>query len=369
MKFFTTHITRLNSLSLIIITSAFLISCSSSQQVYDEDGIYNGTDARPSISSVEDSQTKSPNSHIYKSYFEKSAQELNDAQQRDSIFTDIDSYSSEEGSEIYVDANDFDSTIGYSGWGDQVDDVEVNIYNNSPFIGGFGYGGFGFNGIYGFNPYWNNWGYGGFGFNPYWNNWGYAGFGFNPYWNNWGYGGFYGNGFFANGYYGNRFYNHGFRGNFRYNNGRVAYNTGRRSSYDLRNANRRSSNVLNGRNANSGRRTATRSRTTYSRDRAAVRRSNSRNGVYRDGVNRGRPTTTRQRPNTRPMSRGGSKARTSGTTRPMTTRPSSRSGSSYGRSSSSSSRGSSMRSGSSSRSSGGTRSSSRSSSRGGGRRG
>jgi len=376
MEFNTSLTSTVKNLSLVAIASVFLIGCSSTQNVYDDDGIYSSS--QTDVSNVSEQEISSgANSQVYKNYFEKGAQELSELEEDGAVFTDIESYTSEAGSEIYVDGSSFETNTGYARWGDETQDVEVNIYNNNPFwgfnnFGGFGYGGFGFGGFYG-HPW-----YGGFN-SPFfgYGRFGYAGFGFGGF----GFGGF-GYGPFFN--YGNNFNNHFYArngGNFR--GGRVAYNNGRRSS--ISNAGRRSSaaNAISSSRsrlrAAAGRATRSTSRNTYSRSRG----TGSRNigvrpsSASRDGVTRGRPAVAGRpasgsRPNatrpSRPSRTSGNQARpsrpvrSSGTnSRPSsrTTRPAASSSRSSSRSSSYSR--SSSRGGSSSRSSGGGRS--------GGRRG
>ena len=120
-------------------------------------------------------------------------------------------------------------TGGYAPWGNDPDQISVNIFNQQPFFGPYHspfYAGFyePFWGpySYGFHP--NRWGYGfynpwrwnggfGFGFGP----WGFANNFYSTYWNrSFWHGGFYG------GYYSNPYH---------YGHRNVAYNTGRRNSY------------------------------------------------------------------------------------------------------------------------------------------
>lgn len=306
-------ITR-NNLLLPAVAILFLVGCSSSQQVYDTDGIYSDgtTAATTSEAPRETTPESNANSQVYKNYFEKGAEELNALEEEDAIFTDIESYSSEEGAEIYVDGMDFETSTGYAAWGDQPQDIQVNVYND-PFIGGFGFGGFGFN-RFGFGPFgFNRFGFGPYGFNRFgFNRFGFGGFG--PFgfggFGHFGYGGFgfVGNPycFYGQGFYGNQLgyrngFNNGFIGGRGRNNGRLASNSGRRgSANDVIAASR--SRLREGRTASS------RSRNTYARDkRSRANRTNSRNGVrsnrsYRDGQSRGTATRPNTRPNARPNS-------------------------------------------------------------------
>ncbi len=334
MELYTTILKSFKNLSLSLIGGVMVVSCTATQQVYDEDGIYSSSE---SVVVQEDQErvTDASNANVYKNYFEKGAQELEEIEEEGAVFTDIESYSSEDGSEIYIDESSFDASTGYAAWGDDPQDVEVNIYNNSPLWGFNRWGGFGFG--YGWGGYglgWNRgfgWG-GGFG-NPYWG----GGF-WNPYWGGGFYNPYWGGGFgyafnHPYGFYGNNFYayNRGYRG------GRVAYNTGRRTAGA--NVGRRSRNATDAiaasrsrLRASSGRNVTSRSRATYSRNRGTARPTNGRGTSYSDGISRGRPgsaardgvsrgrPTTAQRPSNgnRPNAYG----RPATSTRPKGSRPS-----------------------------------------------
>ena len=182
----------------------------------DNDGIYSSNTSRRTVETVPQA---SNNSAYYKNYFEEKDQ-YSDIDDPNAVFTDIDSYEGD-----YADEQDSTQVAyeNYGGWGQNNDNVEINIYTRPNFGFGWGrqWGGFG---------YWNNWN----------NGWGYAGF-YDPFWcspfnsfgfgNNWG--PWYGNGFHRP-YWNNNAYHNGYgRG--------LAYNTGRRSSiYNNRtNLNRR----------------------------------------------------------------------------------------------------------------------------------
>lgn len=381
MEFYTSLIRTTKNLSFVAVTSVFLIGCSSTQSFYDEDGIYSSpqTDA----ASASDQEISSgANTQVYKNYFEKGVQELSELEEDGAVFTDIESYSSEAGTDIYVDGASFETNTGYAAWGDETQDVEINIYNNAPYWGFNNWGGFGGYGYgWGGGFYGNAWG-GGF-----WSPWGY-GFhrGFNsPFFGYGGYGYAYNRPFF---HYGNNFNNHYYGNNGRNYRGRVAYSAGRRSA--VSNTGRRSSavNAISSSRSRlrsaSGRTSSATSRNTYSRNRGNSSRVIGTRGrptsTNRDGVTRGRPTSanrdgvTRGRPNatrpSRPTRPSGTQSRPSRPVRPSGTnsRPASSSSRPTATPSRSSSRSSSAsRSSSSSRSSSG--SSSRSSGRSGGRRG
>lgn len=364
-----------------------LASCSSSQAVYDDDGIYskNNTEIVPQ----EITGGTTGNGVAYRNYFEQGAEALEEIPEEGAIFTDIESYTSDDGSEgtiVYDDGTGYET--GRAAWGEETEDITVNIYPDIGFYGGFGFNRFGFGGFnnWGWGGGWaggwgggwgggfNNWGFGG------WNGWGWGGpgFGFGNPWNPfcYGYGGFNGfNNSFNNGGYGRR----------------VAYNGSRRTSASSAIAASRARLRDNGR--------GTTNRSTYSRGRGTTRPSTTSRGVARPTTSRGvaRPTTSRgvarpstsrgvarpsgntrgvARPSTsrgvaRPSGNSRGVARPSGNSRPSSasrsrgnSRPSSTS-----RSRSSSSRGTSARSSSSRSSSGSRGGSSRggSSRRGGGR--
>ncbi|MFT5751869.1 MAG: hypothetical protein ACI86L_001374 [Dokdonia sp.] len=355
----------------VVIGIFALASCSSSQAVYDDDGIYSKSNAETVSQEVTGGTTG--NGVAYKNYFEQGAEALEEIPEEGAIFTDIESYTSEEGSEgaiVYEDDAGFET--GRAAWGEETEDVTLNIYPNNNFYGGFGFNRFGFGGF-------NGWGYGGWGYGGF-NNWGYggfngwgwggAGFGFGNPWNPfcYGYGGF-------NGYYNN--FNNGGYGR------RTAYNGSRRTSASSAIAASRT------RLRENGRRTTNRS--TYSRGRGTSRPTTTR-GIARPNNSGSRPSNSARpvngsrpsnasRPNgsrpsnaSRPRGNGrpSNASRPRGNSRPSSgSRPSNASRprgnskpSSTSRSRSSSSRGASARS-SSSRSSSGSRGGS--SRRGGGR--
>ena len=408
MEFNTSLMVTVKNLSFIAVTSVFLIGCSSTQNVYDEDGIYSSSQTDVSTNS-EQEITNGANTQVYKNYFEKGAQELSELEQDGAVFTDIDSYSSEAGSEIYVEGTSFETNTGYAAWGDEAQDVEINIYNNSPYWGGsgFGYGGYGRYGYgWGGGFYGNAWG------GNIWSPWGYGIHrGYNsPFFGYGGYGYAYNSPFL---YYGNNFnnHNHNYVNYGRNYRGNVSYNTGRRSS--VSNAGRRSSAVnaissSRSRLRTAAGRTSGTTRNTYSRNRGTSSRvigdrptsasrdgvtrgrptSASRDGVTRgrptsasrDGVTRGRPTTTSRptsgsRPNatrpSRPSRPSGTQSRPTRPVRPSGTnsRPASSSPRPAATSNRSSSRSSSTSRSSSSRSSSGSSSRSSSGVKSGGRRG
>ena len=305
-----------NRLKLLFLPAIILSlgACSSYQYSgYETDGIYG--ESRPGIwEQAENEQTQvKPNNQntYYKNMFAQQSKMVGELLEND-VFTDVDSYSSNDGYDNY---SEFGGDVAYVGgnapWGNDPDTYTVNIINNGPGFG-FGFGrplgwGYGFGHSYFgsfydpfydpffdpfFNPYarrglafgfGNPWGYGGFG-GP----WGYGGFGYG-----WSYGynfGF-GNPWFNNGFYNRYGYGYPYIGRNRNN---VAYNRGRRNT-----------DYLAGRSANRGRTNATSGRTSYSRselnrriNRNNARRSNTRatnsfNSSRRGTINRNSRGTNR----------------------------------------------------------------------------
>ncbi|OIQ19502.1 hypothetical protein [Lacinutrix sp. MedPE-SW] len=228
---------------LILVFS--LTSCGSYQYVGQEsDGIYVDDTSTQEVTYAE--VEESSNSDYYKNYFKEKSLELEAADNE--VFVDIDSYQGnyEEGVE----------SEGYGAWGDNGNEVTINVYDNNYSNWGWtmpywGWNRFGWN-----RPYygWNS----GFGFNGFgWN----AGFGFsggfyNPYWfPNYGYGFGYSN-YYNTGYYYNR---------------RGAFNRSRRNAL----ASRYTS--LNGRNYNNSARLRSNSTRTRSRVNSSTRFNNNNN--------------------------------------------------------------------------------------------
>ena len=268
-----------------------LASCGSYQYVgQDDDGIYRTTERTAESHEIAEHQEETPaqGSSYYQNYFKEKSQELDNFQDEDLYFTDIDAYEGD-----YDVENDSITYQGnYTGWGQDNSDVTINVY-----------GGHLFNSIYGNRPFYPSWTYNyGYGYGSLW------GYGYTdsywcpPYygsiyagWNSWNYGYPYYYGY-RNRYYGN-YYN---RYNSYYNGRSLAYNSGRRGSI-YNNSN------LTGRTIN--RRNVT-NRNTTSRRSTAIRNSNR----LTSEVNTTRPRRVAQSTSTR------TKTRTSTTrTRPRTT--------------------------------------------------
>lgn len=185
-----------NKLGLLAIPAAFLAlaSCSSYQYSgYEADGIYG--ESRPGIFEQENPQTTevrpNNNSSYYKNLFGQQSQMVGEVLESE-IFTDVESYTSNDGYENYSEVGgDVAYVGGNAPWGEDPDTYTINIINNgfggfySPWRFGYGYGyGWGFG-----NPYFGGW------YDPFWDpfypNWGPWG----PWGNRWGRGWAYNGGF------------------------------------------------------------------------------------------------------------------------------------------------------------------------------
>jgi len=224
------------TLALVIILG--ITSCSTYQPSgYESDGVYYNPktdktyqEVKPQYGNEQASQDNSGDIKIGTPYFDSEGNGAEqfyyqDSNENTSAPTSTDSSSKVTinnyglGGMSYFGNNNY--SLSYNGndtynWG-RNDGVEINIWNNNPWFGGYyGWGGY-------YNPY--RWGYynpwyggyyggyhGGYGFgfsmgwswgNPWYN--GYYGWGYRPY-----YGGYYGNGYYGgyygNGYYGNNWY-------------------------------------------------------------------------------------------------------------------------------------------------------------------
>lgn len=341
-----------------------LASCGSYQYSgYEADGIYG--ESRPGIWEQKERQTTevkpNNNTSYYKNLFAQQSEMVGEVLESD-VFTDVDSYTSNDGYENY---NETGGDIAYVGgnapWGEDPDSYTINIYNNgfhggfySPWRYGYGWGRHYYGGWYDpfWDPYWP--GYWGHPYGPY--AYGYGG----SYWNI-GFGFGYGYGYGYRGYYSPYYYNH-YRNNPYYHNNRVAYNQGRRNSgvYYSDGENRRSS-------------TSTNARSSYSRSIREIR--NSRSSDYGTSRVRSRASKDDDRQIYTRTSRRAESSRSYDSDRSRDNSPvyrSSRSNRSYESSpsrSSSPTRSTTTRSSSSSSRSSGTTRSSGGSSRGGGRGG
>jgi len=217
-------------------------ACSSYQYSgYETDGIYG--ESRPGIwEQAENEQTQvKPNNenNYYKNMFAQQSEMVGELLESD-VFTDVDSYSSNDGYDNYSEVGgDVAYVGGNSPWGNDPDTYTVNIINRGLGFGfgrplGWGYG-FGFGFRYGgnfYNPYWGPRFFNHMIFNPY---------PFHPEFYNvpfgagvYGYNFGFGNPWFNNGFYNRYGYGYPYIGRNRNN---VAYNRGRRNTNEYRSSN------------------------------------------------------------------------------------------------------------------------------------
>lgn len=289
---------NISAIHILAITFLTLTSCGTYQQASygDDDGIYGSKQERRQSTEVVNTDQNS----AYQNYFEQKSLEADD--RYGDIFTDVDSYSSEENLDSETDTEAIGYSESYSPWGDSTDDIIVNIYS-SPV--GYGWG------LNNWNWGFNNWGYN-YGYNwrfgfgrAFWCP--YPGF-YSPYY---GYGGFYG-------------YGHPYFNRYRYGNPYIAYNRGRRGNYyrnpDL--AGRNANTSYSRRGNNSRRYSASRS----SRRANNVRATRSNTRTIRSTQNTRTRNNTRVTRNTRQV-RSNTRSNTtrSNTTRSNTTRSNTRS--------------------------------------------
>ena len=196
------------------IVSLFIVSCSSSQRVADNDGIYtSNTETNTEYATESEADGKN---NYYKQYFKSKSSLYEELPEEDVIFTDIEAYSTTESldNEGYIVTEENEYEEGYGSWGSNTSDVTINVYNT-----GWAGAGWGYNSWYG-----HGWGYGGW-YRP----WGYYSYWGNPYWGwNVGYwGGFY-NPWYCPPYYYNPYIYNGYYGHGGYY--AANYNRGRRNS-------------------------------------------------------------------------------------------------------------------------------------------
>ncbi len=275
---------------ILLLSILTLTSCGSYQYVaHDDDGIYENQPNQPQHTprTVE----KKSNGY-YEQYFSEKSTQYGEIPEEGAIFTDIDSYASDQ---YEVDTT---SIVGYSegrpAWGSASDEVAINIYNTGfrPF---YGYG-------WGFGLGYYNYGYG------YYNPWN-----FNPYWNT---GWYYGNPFYCPPFYSYyspyRYYNRPYR---YYNSPYIAYNrynrnvinrsrygTSYRSRYTNYNSRSRSRANINSNSRYRSRSNATINNRSRSRSNSAYDRSRTRTRTYSPRTRsnssyRSRQTPSRSRSN------------------------------------------------------------------------
>ncbi|WP_103865662.1 hypothetical protein [Aquimarina sp. I32.4] len=351
---FKNYFQKKGAVGFLLLTSTLMLtSCGSYEYTSYRDGIYDEARSQKNTESQPRTTTTNQETSYYANYFSEKSSQIDNAIEDDAVFTDIDSYSSDEYDE-YDEADTTATALGYEtgqpAWGSNHDEVSINVINTG-FAGGW-YG----------QPYW------GMGYNWYGSRWGgYYGSNWgigwnNPYW----YGGFYCPPFFRPYYAGNYgYYNrYPYRGRNRY----FAYNRRARNSYAYSTRSRRAYNSnYNTRSRKSSAYSRSRQEYTNSRRVNASRRTRSSSSYSNRSSNNNTYSRSRSSSPSRSSSRYSSpttRSRSSSSTRSRSYSPSSRS-SSRSRSSGYS-RGSSSRSSGASRSSGSSRSRS-SGSRGGGR--
>ena len=333
------YLKKLIPLVFMGLFALLLVSCGTYNKGYGEtDGIYS------SESDTETSSTEVTNdkSNYYKQYFKSKENAYEDLPEEDLIFTDIEAYSTKESldEDGYVVIEEETYNDGYGAWGDNSEDITINVYN----YGGGYYGGF-----YGhyYNPFWYN-----YWCRPYWTigySWGYPYYGYG-----WGYPYYY-----YGGYYGHYYNPYSGYGGYANN---IAYNRGRRNL-----------DYPNGRSVSRGRSNVSDGRSSYSR--SELTRRNNTNSVRRNSSFNGDRNSNIRRNSTFNNTRSNSNnnIRNTRSTQPNTNsvrnNSSVRNNNSVRRSNSVSRPSNSNNSGSSVRSSGGNSRSSGTSRGGGGRRG
>ena len=180
---------RLRFLPLIAFSLVFLglSSCVSYDEVvgYEDDGIYGRTgrsDQQVRVKNQEAVSNDDIQNNLYGDYFGQKALQYDDILSSE-IFTDPESYSSnsiQDSTQYARDTTYFANELyqGYGSWGDNQNQVVINVYDNWGWGGGW------------VDPWWN-WGWGWNAWGPNWgwgwNGWGW-GVGSRPGWNNWGWG-------------------------------------------------------------------------------------------------------------------------------------------------------------------------------------
>lgn len=207
--------------SIMGLLSVVMASCGSykNSSYYDGDGIYGGSEVKKAETQT---QTATNESSQYKDYF-SSLQKDGEVE----VFTDVESYNSAENNNTATEG-------GYAGWGNNPENITVNVYDNNWAWNGWNNYFYGPSYGWGWNIGWNSW-YGpsfGWGWNNYWygqSYYPYYGWGWNNYYNGYYYPYYYG--------YGHHHYyprNQGIRGSS-YRGDR--YESGRRSATGTRNSN------------------------------------------------------------------------------------------------------------------------------------
>ncbi|MBW1296809.1 hypothetical protein GBO31_14955, partial [Aquimarina litoralis] len=135
--------------TFLIASLLMLTSCGSYEYVSYDDGIYGEARSQRNYEPRPTATTTQSNSNYYSNYFSEKSAQIDNAIEQDAIFTDVDSYSSEN----YDPSDTTSVALNYEGgqpsWGSDSDEVSINIINtgwNAGWGPGFGWG-------------WNNWGW------------------------------------------------------------------------------------------------------------------------------------------------------------------------------------------------------------------
>ncbi|MBF6609280.1 MAG: DUF5320 domain-containing protein [Flavobacterium sp.] len=251
--------------SLLTILTFLIASCSSQRSYQDQDGIYGSSSDRQVV------QQTASNELYYKDYFGSFTDDSEEAE----IFTDVENYRTENDSSVQY-------ATGNPGWGNDNDNITINVYDNN-----WGYG------------MWNNYWYGGWGWNTGWgwNSWYGPSYGWG--WNSW-YGPGWGMGW--NNWYGP---NYGWAGYGHYYPNHYSHNSGIRG-------------VRNDMYGRSARNTSDRTYTTGRRVNPNY--SNTRNSTY-SGTRNQNATSTRNTVRTRTTTGNRNPNYNTTTTRPQTQSP------------------------------------------------
>ncbi|MGB0949749.1 MAG: hypothetical protein ACPGU0_06545, partial [Marinirhabdus sp.] len=139
--------------SLLLLSSC---ATTNTATLGETDGIYVSAE-----STARQNTDDNDKNNYYKQYFKSKENAYGQIPEEGAIFTDIEAYSTNE----YVDGDGYivieerGYTEGYGGWGNNSDNVTVNVYNNGfgnywggfyqPFFGGYWGNGFGYGGYWG----------------------------------------------------------------------------------------------------------------------------------------------------------------------------------------------------------------------------
>lgn len=238
-----THFTYIKKMIPLTIAGGFALLFSScgvhNNGLSDTDGIYQ-SETETIV------QADNEKANYYKQYFKSKDKTYEDLPEEDLIFTDIEAYSTTESldEEGYIIVEEkYDDDEGYAGWGNNSEDVSINIYNYGGYSGHF------------YNPFWYN-----YWFRPHWSMGFYWGYPFYSYYG-WGYPYYYYGGYY--GYYGHYYNPYYWHPN---SHNPISYNRGRRNTdYNV------------GRSVNRGRINTENARRSYTRSERLRRSETTRN--------------------------------------------------------------------------------------------